>query len=108
MEHSTNRPRLPIIAPTGFSLTHENTLSLLPTLAWIGPYEVRKRHIEERNRTLTAYVVLCPSELRKPTKYNYTAFVVRGDLLAPYDKDVELDPYHMCLLYQLITGADDG
>jgi len=35
-------------------------------------------------------------------RYNFTDFAVLSDgNLAPADNDVMLDPYHMCLLYQI-------
>lgn len=47
-------------------------------------------------------MVLCPPELRRKGCYNGTRYHFRDNgNLEPEDDDVILDPYHMCLLYQL-------
>lgn len=50
-----------------------------------------------------AYVVVNPKD-RRDGRWNYTFFALRNGSLEPTDSDVELDPYHMCLLYQLMES----
>ena len=72
--------------------------------ARIGPYEVR---IFVEGDDAISYVVVCPPEMRKPDTWNYTRFLDDGNgNLRPADNDVELDPYHMCLLYQAVAQME--
>ena len=66
-----------------------------PTVGNIGVYEVRK------GIGLGEYIVICPSEMRKLDRWNGTRFRENAGNLEPEDDDVPLDPYHMCLLYEL-------
>jgi hypothetical protein len=68
-------------------------------LGFIGPYEVR-RLMEDFEPGLR-YAVFCPPEMRVEDRWNYSCFFVKGENLDPADFDVELDPYHMCLFYEL-------
>ena len=66
-----------------------------PTVGNIGVYEVRK------GIGKGVYIVICPPEMRKFNRWNGTRFREEAGNLEPADDDVVLDPYHMCLLYEL-------
>jgi hypothetical protein len=71
------------------------------TLGWLGDYEVRAD--EERQN----FYVICSPEQRKEGRWNYTRFELEDGSLIPADGHVELDPYHMCLLYQLVENLKE-
>ena len=70
------------------------------TVGMIGPYEVRKmRAIGDK---VMCYFVVCPQKMRRKESWNYSRYNVLPDgNIQPEDDDVPLDPYHMCLLYEL-------
>jgi hypothetical protein len=51
------------------------------------------------------HVVVCPPERRKRDAHSFTRYWTNPDTgnIEPTDTDVELDPYHMCLLYQFVA-----
>jgi len=46
------------------------------------------------------YIVVCNPELRREGEWNFTRFSLEEGNIHFMDDDVQLDPYHMCLLYQ--------
>jgi hypothetical protein len=64
-------------------------------LAQIGEYDILYDAIGE------CYTVVKERPVGAGRRYNFTDYNLVGGNLVPADKDVELDPYHMCLLYQL-------
>jgi len=66
----------------------------LPMVATIGEYDVL---YDTHNK---CYTVVAEVDVKART-HNYTDYFVKGDLIEPGDKDLILDPYHMCLLYQM-------
>jgi hypothetical protein len=67
----------------------------LQFIAAIGEYDVLY------DQTSWCYTVVKEPPAGGSRKHNFTDYQVRGELIAPEDGDVPLDPYHMCLLYQL-------
>ena len=64
-------------------------------LAQIGEYDVLY------DATNECYTVVRELPIGGFRRHNFTDYHPREGNLAPFDIDVELDPYHMCLLYQL-------
>jgi hypothetical protein len=73
-------------------------------LTQIGDYDLLYRA-----RSAYPYAVVCDPRHRKPGKWN-VACVDVGPIgtVSFSDQDVELDPYHMCLLYQAIEDHRKG
>ena len=66
----------------------------MPIVAAIGDYDVL---YDTKNK---CYTVTCHPQT--VPKFNFTDFFVRSDgIIEPGDAEVALDPYHMCLLYQM-------
>jgi hypothetical protein len=73
-----------------------------PTVGWLDDrYEVRFFMNREGERF---YAVLCSPAERTTDKWNYTNFRFAGGQLTPVDDDVVLSPYHLVLLYELVTN----
>jgi hypothetical protein len=64
-------------------------------LAQIGEYDVFY------DATNKCYTVARERPIGGSRRHNFTDYYLDGENLEPCDYDVELDPYHMCLLYQL-------
>jgi hypothetical protein len=100
MTMTDERPRLPVLDRDGDADDFVE-VAKCPTVGWIGDYEVRQGG-ELTGRPTRNLYVLCPAELRTPGSWSYTYFYVLDGRISPADDDVILDPYHMCLLYQLV------
>ena len=71
-----------------------------PTIAMVGEYELREGNPDYHSYS---FAIVCPPELRRPHRWNVSAFDLSSEGVIKWaDDDVQLDPYHMCLLYQAI------
>lgn len=57
-----------------------------------------------RDTSYNRYAVVCDPSKRKRGRWNSTVVEIEGGALDFADDDVELDPYHMCLLHQAIEA----
>jgi hypothetical protein len=69
-----------------------------PTVTMVGEYELR--HLE--GLLYWPFAIVCPPEQRRDGYWNISEFSIHHGTIAWRDDDVQLDPYHMCLLYQAI------
>jgi hypothetical protein len=110
MTMTDERPRLPVLDRDG-DADWLVEAAKGPTVGWIGDYEVRVDpkdgpRLLQAGRVPNLYV-LCPAELRTPDSWSYTYFYVLDGRINAADDDVILDPYHMCLLYQLVENLKE-
>lgn len=80
----------------------EDPNNKLTMLAWLGEYDL----LWDEKAELYTVVKERPSE--GAFTHNFTDYAIDGDNLIPVDRDVILDPYHMCLLYQAHEHFDYG
>jgi len=69
------------------------------TIAMVGDYELR---YEEGDR-IWPFAIVCPPKQCRPGCWNVSELTVnKTGTIEWRDEDVQLDPYHMCLLYQAL------
>lgn len=80
----------------------EDPRNKLTIVAWLGEYDLLWDEKEE------LYTVVKERPSGGESTHNFTDYAIDGDNLIPVDRDVILDLYHMCLLYQAHEHFDYG
>jgi hypothetical protein len=95
-------PRFPLVDFFGEPLSSSNDSRTF--VGQVGEYDVYEYHHKDSSYGALQYVVAAPTAEASTGCYNFTCYNVdAAGNLVPEDDDVELDPYHMCLLYTLHT-----
>lgn len=64
--------------------------------------QVGELDLLHRGETVHAYAVTCAPEKRREECWNASPFDLVDGIIHWGDDDVDVDPYHMCLLYQIL------
>jgi hypothetical protein len=97
-------PEYPIVKSSGEVVEH-SIIEVSLTVASFGKYQLR---VDSEWSLDFPYVLVCDPEIRKEGAWNYSRFHMSNGNIEFADTDVELDPYHMCLLYQLVENFEKG
>jgi hypothetical protein len=82
-----------------------DVFDLYPTIATAGDYEIR----HTKGSSMWPFAIVCPPKQCRPGRWNVSELTVDNNGTIEWrDEDVQLDPYHMCLLYQALENINQG